>query len=595
MTPRARLLAALSLAAATAGAACASLTDGPSCEDGSCDETIGRCTIVDRSGGGLRKDVGDAVAKRIFAGEGACPMSFRDVMAAFKSCTNVETRVVETQAQHLDAAKLSGAKKTDALKFGGAVPELGGYHTVTSLDCGGSGPENRVLILQSRSFIEAPTDRAGKKLALDPAGLWETDGLKKPMEAIAWDKSKGVFNYYALEPADEKAAPCATGGRCAPYEWGFHGDSKMYLELDAQLNPTVQFPTTKRCGACHTGGGLIMRELNSPWINWEEDFVTPGADKLVAAHPELGSNVGSSSGAEMEGNIVGSGNALWDKSRIKHVTDPNAISSPNPMLKPLFCANEVNLQTGFPGSPVNSIDNDFFFDPLVSSAFVNTNFANRVYADAIKGTQVIPNLTAPGPASPPGLPTFGVTESAAPFMVPERGGADIEYLGRLQAAGAIDDKLIQAILAVDFTRPLFSETRCGLLRDLKLTWADVTTPSKNVTAASVRNGIEKKLKAMTSDAAKQALAALTTPAEVTTRQTAYAAACSTRATNDPAGFMRDVLTVANRMRETAYQLPIYKFIPTSMPISAGAAAGTPTANVRFRATDCTLETVAAGT
>ncbi|MEN8197013.1 MAG: hypothetical protein ABFS30_10945, partial [Pseudomonadota bacterium] len=33
---------------------------------------------------------------------------------------------------------------------------------------------------------------------------------------------------------------------------------------------------TRRCAACHVGGGLIMKELDAPWLHWEGDTTTPG-------------------------------------------------------------------------------------------------------------------------------------------------------------------------------------------------------------------------------------------------------------------------------------------------------------------------------
>jgi hypothetical protein len=540
-----------------------------------------------------------------------CPKTFSDVMAKL-SCGDVKTRVVETQAQHLDAfLGRDSVLRPEFDLFGGAIPELGGYHTVTSMQCG-SGIENKVLILQNGSSIEAPALRdaanaqSKNTATVDPKGLWQANGLKKDMEAIAWDPrggplGTGVYNYYALEPDDHRSGDCKKFGACQEFKWKYFGSSADYIVVDEDLKPNHNFPAdeTLRCAACHTGGGLIMRELDSPWVNWEEDFETPGADELISAHPELGRDIGRFAGNDMENAVVIDGNALWDKERIKLVTNRDIFDSPKAMLKPLFCPNEVNVQTSRDTS-VSNIRNDFFVDPMLDrngfEAVDDVRFEESIYQDAIDGAQFIPNLTAGIPGLP-SFPAFGIFDTAGAFMYPERSGADRRYLQQLKRDGFIDDALIQAVLAVDFTRPLFSDTRCNILRSMDLSWDDVMD-GDSLTPESLRVGIQDKLiadAAFLSPGASIMLDNLSNPDNnnAVAKLDTFANACEDRARTEPAALMKDLLHVANVRREKAYTLPLYKFIPTSMPVGIAVSGGGVTPNARLHAVTCQLELVEA--
>ncbi len=652
------------------GAACSSdesTNDDPECVDGRCDNSfVGACMITDLAGstslecegaepnaagkchfpssGRFAKEVccsfggvsgvkrHDELANRIINEGDSCPTSFRDVMTSLSAsgCKNVETRVVETSAHHLDAAGLTGQAQDDFMLFGGQVPETGGYHTVTTMQCGDrDNAENRIMFLQSKQFEGEPAKRKADGTLENPGvsetSIWERSGLRKTMEVIAWDptggpiidgNATGVYNYYGLEAADENGADCKSFGKCAEPNWSFHGNSAQFLDLNENLEQTGAFfaaPQKRRCAECHTGGGLIMRELNSPWINWEEDFVTPGARGLMAAHGDvLGKDLSSRSGADQEFTVVGDGNELWDKQRILIANSATTMANPNPLLKPLFCSVEINVQTSFSAN-VSSVGNSFFFDPTLSSkanASLSVRFANSTYRDAVNSGQVIPRLTngtgATGLDAPfNNVPGFGVVDTAGGFMVPERSGADMEYLGRLEDAGIVDSALVKAVLGVDFTRPIFSPTRCGILAELNLTWSDL---GGNVTKSdTVRAAIEAKLNALStagtlSAGGQELLANLAEPEKIDERMDTFANACTARVDDDESAMVADIIHVANVTREKAYELPLYQLIPSSMPAGEDFRMGLgpfrqssgQTENARFGAADCSLETLPKG-
>ncbi len=95
--------------------------------------------------------------------------------------------------------------------------------------------------------------------------------LPEDVELIGFDRKKNAFNYYTIENG----------------EWSFFGDSVDMIQPGAAEK--------LRCAQCHTGGGLIMKELNLPWVHWEGETSTPGATELVDKFVSLRERLGISS------------------------------------------------------------------------------------------------------------------------------------------------------------------------------------------------------------------------------------------------------------------------------------------------------------
>jgi hypothetical protein len=81
--------------------------------------------------------------------------------------------------------------------------------------------------------------------------------LPNDFETIGKDKVTGAFNYYAREDST----------------WKFFGNSLDLIgdgyDCNANGACTPKAAAKTRCAGCHVGGGLIMKELNSPWVHWE--------------------------------------------------------------------------------------------------------------------------------------------------------------------------------------------------------------------------------------------------------------------------------------------------------------------------------------
>ncbi|MEM6994791.1 MAG: hypothetical protein AAF721_30030 [Myxococcota bacterium] len=249
----------------------------------------------------------------------------------------------------------------------------------------------------------------------------ENLGDRSFIEMMAFDPQSSLYNFYTL-----------SGG------WNFEGSTIEVL--DGSIG----------CANCHNGGGLIMKELDRPWIHWESDgFDIPGADKLFEAHAPMFGVRGD--GEELEA-LVREGNEAIIDGRIRHHSTPE-VGSVRELLRPLFCQVEINLDTAgeTPGAPIEQIPADFFIDPHFGVAR-GVAMPDGVYEEAIASAGQRVQGVSPEP-----------TDTAFKFVYPERSGIDLRYVERLVELGVVDEDFVSDVLAIDFTNPLYSEQRCALL------------------------------------------------------------------------------------------------------------------------------------
>lgn len=287
-----------------------------------------------------------------------------------------------------------------------------------------------------QNFRLVNTRRCGNRneweLLISLFGVPASGKLPTSAEMIAFDPEAKEFNYYEI----------ANG------QWHFFGSSSDFVAGKGG-----------RCKGCHAGGGLVMKELDTPWMHWTGHFQTPGTNKVIDANKDdLGSE---SSGANME-NLVNSGNREWTKTRVTNALNPDK-STVKDLLRPLFCTVEVNLDNAvdFDTSSMSSLPADFFLDPQLKS-FGSVSMKDDVYTAA---------RTAAGNSVP------GLNQPDAIFKFPfvERSKADNMYVDELKSRGVVDEDFVRDVLMVDFTRPIFSDARCGLL-EFAPTFEQLTAP-----------------------------------------------------------------------------------------------------------------------
>jgi hypothetical protein len=309
-------------------------------------------------------------------------------------------------------------------------------------NCGFGGGIRTRVVSETVQFDPDTPMRAVTSRACDGRRDWELTfsvfgarrGAPVPdtVEVIAFDPEAREFNYYE-----------ATQGRVH-----FFGSSSDIVRGHAG-----------RCQQCHTGGGLVMKEARSPWLHWEA-FGSPDASReLIDANSDL--LVSRSAGSDRESQTK-AGNAAWNETRLALLTDPSNGLTVQDLLRPLFCGTEFNLDTfGTSSSGTVAHIPELFFAhaKLVGTgAGLGTHdgenntvrMDNAVYVSAIEAAgQQVPQVNVSD------------TKFAGVFIEPSL--ADIDFINKMVAADVIDEDLMLDVLAIDFTRPVFSSARCELL------------------------------------------------------------------------------------------------------------------------------------
>jgi hypothetical protein len=458
-------------------------------ESGSADIVSNSCGIVSGVDGHTLSDaelsaLNDPVAKRVILG--GCPQKLDGIIDSLHKATDCAPSTITTRLVS-DRSLLLG--KADS------------YRAVLSQECS-----------------QKPSDEVTKNhdLFVSFVGI-TTSASSLPQtgaELIGHDTTAGVFNYYVND-----------GG------WKFMGSSKDALEGGYTCGPNGDcFPkaaSKARCFACHESGGINMKELNSPWNAWglTGPFGQIHSDDVFA---RFGRQLGTQEGGfEMQVKTEAA-NAEWSKTRVQILKDKGAAE----LLRPLFCTLTVNLGTSDLSKADSSAgDANLQVEALVETAPAETRL--NVFAEA-KSADLLPPFVTIGPRvdQPPFETHFFpinaaayntaiaanqqkivdaqgnqlVSSSGKPvvsspngFVYVKKGDVDQRYIARLVAAGIVDKDFVMDVQHVDFTRPIFSPTRCGLLD------AAPALSGAQLTPDAIREGFKNALKDSTKPGAAQLL------------------------------------------------------------------------------------------
>jgi hypothetical protein len=463
----------------------------------------------------------------------SCPKNFLEIQTTvdgLKGCTK-ETRVISERSML--------TKK----------PDVG--RALASHQCAGSNDPNVFLLVDpihtGSADVPSMKDASGKTPK-------QSDVIPTDVELLANNTVDGIFSYYAREPV---AGPRDSFDQDAdqtkrlkePMIWKFYGTSVDFVsngyDCDvskfhgacqsrwAQDNGVKGNTSGARCASCHPGGGMVQKELNSPWTYWQDD---PGG--YTQKHKDVYGSF--QPGVSYEG-VTTTQNTRWAKKRV----DVLAKKSVKDLLRPVFCTMDINLQAGEGGA-----HRDFFVDPQFNSGAPSINFDPASYTAAL--TALAQDVMQEDPNDENKRISFSPKISDTPdtFMYPERSQLDQAYVAALIASGKVTADLVRDILFVDFTRPIFSPTRCGLV-DL----ADGITDSTKAKDELIKKLTAKSPAAGTAE--KEFLDSLqvaSEPAPAARHQnaiTAYGTACTARATSDKAGIALDAVTYASHLRQVA--------------------------------------------
>jgi hypothetical protein len=261
------------------------------------------------------------------------------------------------------------------------------------------------------------------------------------IELIAWDPDKQFYNFYELR-----------GGN-----WIYQGDSENILD-DTQLlhrqrsASALPFGGRLRCSGCHVNGGLLQKELTSPHNDWDvQDRHLPKGSLKPDAFVEEKFTDAVDAG-ELSKLVAASARRLADSPGYRRVL---ATRSMQERLRPLFCPMELNIESDAQPfddrRPTLSIPAAFFVDPRLATAVISIE--RRHYDAALQ------RLSSSLPETPGRR-----ADADHGWLTPVKAHSDIVAIDALIEQGIVDKEFAADVLAVDFTNPVFSITRCGLLK-----------------------------------------------------------------------------------------------------------------------------------
>jgi hypothetical protein len=271
------------------------------------------------------------------------------------------------------------------------------------------------------------------------------------IEAIAWDEIKGAYNFYELR-ADNNAT-----------RWYYRGDSyDIYLDNQFLHRQTQSFGTRLRCSGCHSLGGLIIKEFKSPHNDWWQKNrpLLFGNYSMDSSVTDIINELHS---AKLIAKAVNHGNQKL-LSHPKFNAHLHALSWQE-RLRPLFCPVELNLKSDnkpfLEKHAQIEIPVDFFVDHrlLPKDAPSSLTISHLVYDKLLQQhNSHFPETTLP--------------DGDHAWLTPVKAAFDEKMIDQLIKDGMIDEKFVYDVLMIDFTNPVFSQARCGLLHYLPDTATD---------------------------------------------------------------------------------------------------------------------------
>jgi len=282
------------------------------------------------------------------------------------------------------------------------------------------------------------TEAKDKKIVLDQ----NPSENKLMIELIVWDPKKQFYNFYEL-----RGAGSAT-------KWFYRGDSldalkdNIYLYRDPPPN-TAKFGNRMRCSACHNSGGPIMKELSSPHNDW---WSSERPLPFAANHPD--DDVAKQIKAVIEplllSESVSNGiNQLEKSSSYQQVKNEISLQE---QLRPLFCEVEINLQS-------DNVPLDETKTIMIPSGFFINSFLHedsflidkKDYETYLKEFVI-------------NFPETKRRDADHAWLVPVKSISDIKAIQTVINKKIIDKTFAATVLSIDIDNPVFSQSRCELLK-----------------------------------------------------------------------------------------------------------------------------------
>ena len=262
------------------------------------------------------------------------------------------------------------------------------------------------------------------------------------LQVAAWDDTQKHFNFYERIGVD----------------WFWEGNSWMALD-----------PVTRGRGPfdSHVNGGLVMKELAQPWMHWESTSQTLPLDSFPPDHPVVTDRYFAARQPAhlLEQNIIRPGVERWSEARLGRVLGAaQGLEHPSHLIRHLLTPTSVNIVSSDDRSagptPEVVLPFEFFIDRemLLNILDVPTEIApvrltRADYAAAVAALGV--HLRA-GTFRQDGETFFA-------WPVPVRAFEDNVIVRVLVQRGVLSRHLVLALAMNDFTNPLSSAARTGLM------------------------------------------------------------------------------------------------------------------------------------
>ena len=305
-------------------------------------------------------------------------------------------------------------------------------------------PENAAMPRVLRFVIARGFSEEGPDVMLSVSFPDQT----RSIEAMAWDRAAGGFNFYTTVGDDGT--------------WVFAGSSRN--ALDEPTDGKGPFES-------HRSGSFIMKELRSPWINWH----SPDANVLPSTfapdderrnHPWF-TERDPLGAATCESAVARPAITRWAKARFRAaLAADGTFGSPRRVMRQILGTPSANLVTSHVESRKALRDESF---DLPQTFFVDSEALTEIlgllpppafnargehYAHALEAFETSMDDRA-------GFVQAGDTHFA--FLVPERAFEDVAVMREALDVGLLTERLAATLLMTDFPNPIFSRRREALL------------------------------------------------------------------------------------------------------------------------------------
>lgn len=293
-----------------------------------------------------------------------------------------------------------------------------------------------------------------KDQATDPDLLLSTtaepDDPAALLQLIAWSESQGAYHFF------ERLAGA----------WVWAGSS-----LDA-LRPASR---GKGPFDSHINGSLVMKELKFPWVHWHSQSRSIRRNVLFPTAELDGRPLFALlEGAQVLQAVVQRGVHRWTRRRLQRDLQAGRLDNLPWYARQILWTTSVNLTSSdtlfreLPSVDAIALPSSFFLDVdgLAAVAEALGDGTDLLPADEFSVTsaayrQAMTDLRVRVEAAEGGPSIAGDTDFA--FVVPERAFEDTVVLEQLIANEVLSPKLALCLLMVDFSNPVFSPDRAGLL------------------------------------------------------------------------------------------------------------------------------------